>query len=189
MSFYITLYEDRFAVTMQDLSKTDSDSISNKTDMGASQTDYKLLLAKIIRYCSYRERCEYEAVQKIRSWGADNSTCDMLIGELENSEYLNDNRFACSYAGSKFRVNGWGKIKIAAELKNRKILPSVIQIALKTIDEEEYHSKLYDLLTRKNHSLNERVSARKKMKVMNYGLSKGYEKNIVFLVMDRIFTD
>ena len=176
-------------VKMKNTPKSEPDLSGDESQKAEVQQYDVSFLNKAVRYCTFRERCIYETREKIRSWGLDAGMCDMLIDELIGSGYLNDDRFAGSFVGSKFRVNGWGKIKITVELRRRRIDQSIICKALRIIGEAEYLEKLNTLLNRKYSALDEPDSPKKKVKVMNYGLSKGYENDAIFSVIGRFFKD
>ena len=55
---------------------------------------------------------------------------------MEN--YLNEERFAITYAGGKFRIKHWGKNKIKQALKLKQVSDYCIKKALKEIDETDY---------------------------------------------------
>ena len=46
---------------------------------------------------------------------------EKIIVYLIENNYLNESRFAKVFAGGKFRIKNWGKIRIIRELKYRKI--------------------------------------------------------------------
>ena len=67
---------------------------------------------KIEHYCAYQERCHQEVVQKLRQMKMIPQAIDVIIGKLIQENYLNETRFAQSFARGKFRIKKWGKDKI-----------------------------------------------------------------------------
>jgi regulatory protein len=57
----------------------------------------------------------------ILKWNHENGfKIDEIIIHLIGSNFLNEERFACSFARGKHRIKQWGKIRITNELKFRK---------------------------------------------------------------------
>jgi len=105
---------------------------------------------------------------------------DEIIIYLSQHKFLNEERFAKSFARGKFNQKNWGRVKIKSELKKRKIPPKLIESALKEIDEEDYLLTLKKLFEKKKESLrSERESFKKKAKIRNYLLQKGFESDII----------
>ena len=73
--------------------------------------DPAIALAKARSFCAYQERCRAEVTIKMRSFGLNREQAEQVIQKLEEEGYLNDERFATIYAGSKFRILRLGKDK------------------------------------------------------------------------------
>jgi regulatory protein len=99
------------------------------------------------------------------------------------SNFINEERFAKAYAGGKFRIKKWGRVKISIELKRRKISAYCIKKGLAEIEEEEYIKTLQKVAEVKIKATKERDSIKKKYKVMNYLLSRGFENDLVVEVV------
>jgi SOS response regulatory protein OraA/RecX len=80
----------------------------------------KVILEKAKKYCSYQERSQQEVRDKLYEWGLHRNEVEQAIAQLVSENYLNEQRFAIAYAGGKFRMKGWGKIKIKLALKQKK---------------------------------------------------------------------
>ena len=98
----------------------------------------KQALIKAESYCAYQERCQQEVRDKLYSWGLHEVQVENVIAELIASNFINEERFAKAYAGGKFRIKKWGRVKISIELKRRKISTYCIKKGLAEIEEEEY---------------------------------------------------
>ena len=55
---------------------------------------------------------------------------------LIKDDFLNEERYAKTYARSKFNYNKWGRNKIRLNLKQKEISDRNIVIALKEIEED-----------------------------------------------------
>jgi regulatory protein len=147
----------------------------------------KQALLKAASYCAYQERCHAEVEAKLTEWGFFGIDAQQVILQLIEQNYLNEERFAKAFAGGKFRVKSWGRQKIIRELKLRKISPYCIQQALQEIDEAEYESRLMELITNKWADLKkERSKLIRQQKVMRFAQSKGYEMDLIILLIKKI---
>jgi regulatory protein len=139
----------------------------------------KEAIQKIEHYCAYQERCHEEVEQKLRDMKMEAEERDQIITHLIHENFLNEERFACSFARGKHRIKHWGKIRITNELKFRGINQTLINIALKEISEEYYN--IFDTLaTRHWESIRETNSLKKRKKFCDFMLRKGFESNLVY---------
>lgn len=139
----------------------------------------KEAIQKIEYFCSYQERCHDEAVAKLRTMKMDSDKIDQIMVHLIAENFLNEERFACSFARGKHRIKHWGKIRIINELKYRKIAQTLINIALKEITPEEYLATFNTLAERQWESIREKNSLKKRKKFCDYLLRRGFESNLV----------
>jgi regulatory protein len=140
----------------------------------------KEAISKIEHYCAYQERCHEEVVSKLRSMKLDSEEIDEIIAHLIGSNFLNESRFACSFARGKHHIKHWGKIRIVNELKFRKITTYNINLALKEIPEEEYLATFEKLSVRTWENSTETNALKKRKKFCDNLLRKGFESNLVY---------
>ena len=103
---------------------------------------------KLEHFCAYQERCHQEVIQKLRSMTVDSASIDEIVVHLIEHNFLNEARFACSFARGKHRIKYWGTIRIVNELKMRNISQNIITTALKEITSEEYSETFHVLSER-----------------------------------------
>ncbi len=106
-------------------------------------------LQKAKHYCAYQERCHSEVKEKLYSFGLYKEDVNELLSQLISDNYLNEERFAIQYAGGKFRIKQWGKVKIKFSLKQKQVSEYCIKKALAAIDENEYNRTLAKLFEQK----------------------------------------
>ena len=140
----------------------------------------KEALNKLEHYCAYQERCHEEVVQKLRSMKMDSDEIDTILVHLIKENFLNESRFACSFARGKHRIKFWGKIRIVNELKFRKITQYNINLALKEISNDEYLETFEKIAIRNWDSIKETNIQKKRKKFCDYLLRKGFESNIIY---------
>lgn len=142
-------------------------------------------LQKLKHYCAYQERCHSEVKDKLYQLGVWKKDHDEIIAALIEENYLNEERFAVAFAGGKFRIKQWGRVRIKYELKQKQVSEYSIKKAMKQIDEEEYLSLLNKLAKEKYAALkNEQYLIRKK-KTLDYLAAKGFEADLVRKVMEK----
>ena len=137
-------------------------------------------LPKIKNYCAYQERCHSEVKDKLYSYGLHKNDVDDIIIKLIEDNYLNEERFAILFAGGKFRIKQWGRVKIKYELKQKHESENCIKKALKEISENDYARTLQKLATQKLTTIrNEKNIFSKKRKLQDHLIAKGYEPGLV----------
>ena len=135
-------------------------------------------LAKLEHYCAYRERCPKEVRTKLAELGMRGQEAEQIFEVLHNDGFFNEGRFALAFAGGKFRINHWGRVRIRLELRMRGIAPDVIQQALASIDEEEYLALLKQLLEKKRRQYESDDHMREKTAAAL--IRSGFEPELVF---------
>jgi regulatory protein len=132
-------------------------------------------LDKARRYCAVQERGHQEVRDKLYAWGLHRAEVEDAIGRLIGEGFLNEQRFAETFAVSKFHQKGWGRIKIEHELKARRISAPCIKLGLKAIDEEEYMVTLKRLVQRRWALEKAHTAPMQRQRVIRYLMSRGFE--------------
>lgn len=130
-------------------------------------------------YCAYQERSQQEVRDKLYDWGLRHDEVESIISYLIEENFLNEARFASAYVQGKFRMNGWGKIKIKQGLKHKKVSDPLIKSALNEIDSEEYRVKLIEILYKKNRTLNEQDPFKRRGHLFQYANGRGFESQFI----------
>lgn len=105
---------------------------------------------------------------------------DHIVTHLIRENYLNEERFAKSYARGKFNIKKWGKNRIVLELKQRQISAYNIKSALAEIDEGEYLATLDELAKKRLGQIKETNSQKRKKKLADYLFYRGWETHLVY---------
>ncbi len=130
-------------------------------------------------YCAYQERCSYEIHKKLDSFELNASQCNQIILELQEGNYFSDVRYCSAVVSGKFRLNRWGRLKIRAYLKQKRLPEKLISSALMELDPDEYLSTIAHLTERKSKEINEKDTYKKQSKLIRYLLSKGFEFDLI----------
>ena len=143
---------------------------------------------KIAQYCVYQDRCHKEVEEKIKSYDLIPEAREMILLNLMKDNFLNEERFAKSFARGKFRIKHWGKNRIVNELKMRDISPYNIKTALKEIDDKEYINTIYKITENRNNVISETNHYKRKKKLIDFLLRKGFETDLIFKTIEDVLS-
>ncbi len=143
--------------------------------------------AKMEHYCAYQERCHKDIESKLKTMMLIPEAKEKIILHLLEHNFLNEERFAKSFARGKFTIKKWGKQRIVRELKFRDISAYNIKTALKEIPEKDYFETFHTLSEKKYHSLIEQNNNKKRKKLVDYLLYRGWETHLVYEKMNELF--
>ena len=146
--------------------------------------DLKEAYLRASSFCAYQERTQDEVRDRLREWNVRGEDVEEVIDRLIAENFVNDERFAKAFAGGKFRLKHWGRLKIRQELRMRNLSESCIRQAMLEIDEKEYQKTLYQLVERKMQTLKDEEPLIRKQKLLRYALSKGYENDLAWHVVE-----
>ena len=147
---------------------------------------YNLVLSHLRNWCAYQERCQSDVREKLKNFQDKISfeETSQIISSLISDNYLNEERFAATYASGKFRIKKWGRAKIKMMLRQKKISDFSINKALKAIDDSEYLNTLRELIEKKMTELkSEKNKIKKHYKVLRFSQSKGFETDLILDVL------
>ena len=110
------------------------------------------------------------------------------MDDFESRGWLNDYEFAKAYANDKYNLSGWGPNKIKMYLFREGISQQTIEKVLSKLDDDP---DIYEILEKlvqkkKNHFLREKDTFKRKKKVVDYLMRKGFNGNDVFKFIDRL---
>jgi regulatory protein len=138
------------------------------------------ILNKAKAYCAYQERCIADIKKKLTEWKVKPEVSPKVIHQLQQEDFINEERFARVFAGGKFRIKKWGRKKIIAALRAKGIQDIHIETGLEEISEDEYLNTLKLLIEKKKQSMKDRDSRTARNKLISYMISRGYEQHLIF---------
>lgn len=156
---------------------------------GAESSEPKVVKDAFMRassFCAYQERTQQEVRERLREWDVKGDEAEEVISRLIEDNFINEERFAKAFAGGKFRIKRWGRIKIKQELRMRGLSEYCIKQGMREIEDADYRHTLYALIEKKNEALKGEELVVKKQKLIRYALSKGYENDLVWKVIDEV---
>jgi regulatory protein len=147
---------------------------------------FKTALSKAMAQCSRREFCKDDIRNKLQTWNIGDNDIEKIIEILINEKFIDENRYARAFVRDKFTYNKWGKIKIAAHLKIKRIPSEIIKTALDSIDIDVYTKCISELIASHRRSVKSKNQYDLKAKLMRYGLSKGFESSTLYNLLNDI---
>ena len=131
---------------------------------------------KAASYCAYQERCHQEVQEKLQTFGLKRDEIDEVISRLIEENFLNEERFAKAFAGGKFRVKKWGRLKIKHALQQKDVSEYSIRKGLQEIDPNDYYATLVELAESKREQLKDKNA---RQALYTYLAGKGFEPNLI----------
>jgi regulatory protein len=138
------------------------------------------IFEKIKKYCAYQERSQQEVRDKLYAEGLHKKDVEQALAQLVTEGFINEERFALAYAGGKFRIKQWGRVKIRMELKARKISDYCIRKALASIDENDYRKSIQKVVENYSNKLKEKDQRKRNYKIAQHAISRGFEPDQVW---------
>ena len=136
-------------------------------------------LNKAAAYCTLCERCISEVKSKLDAWGVSYSSQQAIIDRLIDEKFIDEKRYCQAFVNDKLRFNHWGRIKIQAKLREKKLPRDLISEALENIDEEEYNNILLTLIKNKSREAGNVEEHKKREKVLRFAASRGFEPSLI----------
>lgn len=145
--------------------------------------DFQKVYKKILKYCTYQERSQQEVRDKLYALGLHRREVEQAIGELISEGFLKEERFAHAFAGGKFRIKKWGRVKIKNALREKKVSEPLIKQALAAIDQRDYLKTLQQVIATKAKITKEENPLKRKYKLASYAIQRGFEPELVWEVL------
>lgn len=137
-------------------------------------------LARLQQLCSRGEKCIADVRTKLITWKIDSDEANEIIKILVEDKYIDEARYALAFVRDKARFSHWGAVKIQAALKAKNIPASVINSAIKELDDLPYEEDLKGILEKKLKNIKASNNAELKAKLIRFGLSRGFEYELVY---------
>ena len=138
------------------------------------------------RLCSGSEKCRQDIRLRLGRKGMVEKDIQWVIDQLEDEHFVDEERYTGFYVRDKYQLGGWGKIKIAYNLKQKNIPENIIRTKLEDIDPEEYAEKLRKVLSAKNQKVNEQDPYKRKMKLMAFAAQRGFESGLIYDEVEKL---
>lgn len=130
--------------------------------------------------CARSEQCEADIRQKLYRLGLSSSQVQQVVTELIDEKFIDNARFARSFARDKCRFSCWGRHKIRLALAAKRLTPQDIAQGLHAIEEADYLNALKRTTMAKARSLdlNGPDAREERMKLFRHLISRGFESEL-----------
>jgi regulatory protein len=145
---------------------------------------YSASLSKAMALCSGREYAPEDIRSKLITWGLGANETEKAVSALIKENFLNERRYAEAYVRDKFNYNKWGRVKIAFNLKSKKISQAIIREAMECIDDENYKEAARSLLELQRKKIKPKNQYDLRGKLMRFGLSRGFEMELLYDILN-----
>jgi len=146
-------------------------------------------LKKLQRYCAYQDRCHQEVRRKLLNLGIYGDELEGIMVDLIADGFLDEERFARSFARGRFRTKQWGRLRILRELKQRQITDYCQRKAMEEIDGAEYEQTLVSLLQKKNRQISHNDAFLRQGKLADFVIRRGFEPELVWEKVRKLVND
>lgn len=144
-------------------------------------------MKKLENYCAYQERCHQEVKQKLRDMHMIPEAIDLIIVHLIEHNFLNEERYAKAFVRGKFNIKKWGKRRLTIALRQKDVSKSNINAAIKEIEDEIYYKTFHELAEKQFLAITEKDPNKKKKKLADYLLYRGWESHLVYEKINDLF--
>lgn len=145
---------------------------------------YEEIKQKMVNYCVYQDRSHFEVEQKMKEYLLIPEAKEEILLFLIKENFLNEERFAKSYARGKFYIKKWGKNKIRMSLLQKGISERLIKKSFEEIDDEDYKRTISDLINKTMLTYKGLQEYQKKQKLIKFLISRGFEYEVVLLNLE-----
>ena len=128
--------------------------------------------------CSRSEQAPSDIREKLLKWGLDPEEASKVLEQLISQGFIDEQRYARAFVNDRFAFNGWGRVKIAHQLRLKGVPNEIISEAMNLIDEEKYRERLIGLLQAKWRAVSDREPRVAWAAMMRFAASRGFEAGI-----------
>lgn len=146
-------------------------------------------LAALMRLCARSEKSSGDALRLMRTWEVAEGARQSVLQKLIDQRFIDDRRYAEAYTREKSSLAGWGKRKIALQLKQKGVSRDIVDEVLASLNTDEQSERLADKLRRKMRSTKASNQYELRGKLLRYALSLGYDYDMATSAIDGIISD
>ena len=146
-------------------------------------------LASLMRLCARSEKSSGDAMRLMRTWEVPECDRQGVLQKLLDQRFIDDKRYAEAYTSEKSSLAGWGRRKIALQLRQKGVARDIIEEVLASVDSNEQSQRLVDKLSRKLCCTKAASEYELRGKLLRYALSLGYDYDMVVEAIERIISE
>jgi len=140
-----------------------------------------------ISVLSRNSKSEKQLIQKMQDKGYEEQFIENAIVKLKKQKYIDDEAYSEAFINNKINISKDGKRKIKEALYNKGIDKQTVDEKLQEITDDDEIERAYLLGVKKLRTIKEEDIYRKRMKLSNYLISKGFEYSTVKKAISKLF--
>ena len=149
----------------------------------------EVVLQRMQALCARSEKCTGDIKVKLVKLGLNETEIQFVVQKLVNDGFVDNFRYARFFVRDKSRLNKWGRVKIVSVLKSKGVSENIINEALLEISPATNKKALTDLITRKAKQVKAKSTYELKSKLIRFGMSRGFEIDLVINVVNEVITE
>ena len=122
--------------------------------------------------CARSEQSSGDIMSKLMKWGIPSDTARTILQHLVKEKYVDDERYARAYVRDKFRYAGWGRLKIAYNLRQKGVDRIIINEAMEAEIEVDEYADLAERLLR--------------AALLRYAAQRGFESDVSVTAVEKV---
>lgn len=149
------------------------------------QNNEVLAYSNALKYISIKMRSKKEVTEYLNKKQISKNIIDNIIKKLEKEGLLNDYNYAKAFVHDQINLSLYGPNKIKNNLINNNIDIKIIDEVIEGIDNKIIEEKLIKLIN-KQLKIKKGSSNEIKIKLLNYFINLGYDKNMIINKLNNI---
>ncbi|MBD3287370.1 hypothetical protein GF337_01085 [candidate division KSB1 bacterium] len=145
---------------------------------------------RALKFLSHRDRSEKEIVDKLKQIGFNREVIDWTLSELKRMQFIDDNKFAISFANTKMVSKPIGEYLLRRELAAKGIEEEVIEQTVERVycenDQETIALELAQSRMKRYKNLD---APKAKKRISDFLLRRGFNWDITSSVLERLEID
>ncbi len=146
-------------------------------------------LRSLMNLCVKAERSEFDVRRLLERWGVAEEVRQRIVDTLVRERFVDNRRYAEAYVREKVRFSGWGRYKIRAALRAKRIDEAIVEEALEQVDGASMREKLEHRLQMKMNRTRARDAYDLRGKLVRYGAGLGFDTDTVLEVVERLMKE
>ncbi len=146
-------------------------------------------LRSLMNLCVKAERSEFDVRRLLERWGVAEGERQRIVDTLVRERFVDNRRYAEAYVREKVRFSGWGRYKIRAALRAKRIDEAIVEEALEQVDGASMREKLEHRLQMKMNRTRARDAYDLRGKLVRYGAGLGFDTDTVLEVVERLMKE
>ena len=139
------------------------------------------------RFLSIRSRSRAEILKKLRDKEFAPSVIDTVMEHLLYLGYVDDGKFACQWAASRARLQGYGRHRIGQELKQKGVDREIIREALdEVVPPEDERENALKVAEKKLNSMKSLEPEARKRRLARFLERKGFPHQIIWDIVRKV---